>query len=378
MTQFTISQSARITSAPRTSRAPRTPRAFTLIEVLIGIIVLGLGLLGLAAVFPAVVVQQRQANDAIEGQTLVESAKAYMRSSMALTARSVEVAQYSGTRRPPGLIRAIRDVPIDTRVPTFSDNGDWEIPLPEGNWLGLNSRIAFEDNGSLTIAGYYNDGNATENATYRIPLTDRLIPSVERGGNPDERRPDPRYVWDFMLRRNISQNADATSGDTLSAAVFVRRLDSTIRRDQGRTLAQMFEDRNRVVLPVSANRDNGDPASAGTKIYSPILVSDISIPAIPERAADSDIPVEFVNEAFEVARRRMIAQVGQKLVSRTGVVHTVTRVFENPNSTPPNALTITVDPPFGRNSAEAVGGSYRIWFTPQIPVAVEVFDVTVR
>lgn len=382
MKQFTTSQNART--------------GFTLIEVLIGIIVLGLGLLGLAAVFPAVVVQQRQASDAIEGETLVESAKAYLRSSMALTARVVEVASYQAGSPPSGLFRAIRDVQVgnDGSVTAFGMDGRWVLPIPGGDWNGITSPIQIQQNGDLGIYADYNYGSRTYQAIYSIPVTDRLIPSVSLevtppNGTPLPRpesvQPDPRFVWDFMLRRNVATPDQPSASDTITAAVFVRRLDSAIRRRPGQTLAQMFADRNNPeqVLPVSANPDTGEQPSSTreTRIYSPILFANLSFPTGGggvNATTHSTIAVNFQGDALEEIRRQMVSQVGQKLVSRSGVVHTVVRVFENPLSSPPNALTINVEPAFNTDTEGVDGVGYPIWFTPQIPVAVEVFDVTVR
>ena len=53
-------------------------RAFTLIEVLIAILVLAIGLLGLGAVFPAVIAEQRNAFAVIEGENTASSAEAML------------------------------------------------------------------------------------------------------------------------------------------------------------------------------------------------------------------------------------------------------------------------------------------------------------
>ncbi len=362
----------------KTSRI--APSGFTLIEVLIGIIVLGLGLLGLAAVFPAVVVQQRQASDAIEGETLVESAKAYLRSSMALNARAVEVLQYSPNRPPSGLFRAIRDVQPglpNGNDTAFGEDGVWVRPFPANSPLAAN--VLIQDNGDIDILAKYNFGSNTYDATYRIPITDRLIPSVEYPVPPGASgQPDPRFVWDFMIRRNVVTPGQPKSSDTISVAVFVRRLDSSIRRRPDRTLAEIFADRDgpEILLPVASNPDTGEALSSsrGDRVYSWIQEARLAV-----GASNATFAVDFANEgpAADVLRR-MVAQVGQKLVGRTGVVHTVTRVFENPDSTPPNALTITVEPPFLLEDESTNGRTlFPIWFTPQVPVAVEVFDATV-
>jgi prepilin-type N-terminal cleavage/methylation domain-containing protein len=52
--------------------------AFTLIEVLIGVMVLALGLLGLGAVIPVVVRQQRQSMEAQLGLEAAKAARAYL------------------------------------------------------------------------------------------------------------------------------------------------------------------------------------------------------------------------------------------------------------------------------------------------------------
>lgn len=60
-------------------RASIFARGFTLIEVLIGIVVLALGLLGLGAVIPVVVREQRNAADAALGVSVANTAEAFIR-----------------------------------------------------------------------------------------------------------------------------------------------------------------------------------------------------------------------------------------------------------------------------------------------------------
>ena len=58
--------------------AGRRGGAFSLIEVMLGVLILALGLLGLAAVMPAVVAQQRNAANTTLGESAISSAKDYL------------------------------------------------------------------------------------------------------------------------------------------------------------------------------------------------------------------------------------------------------------------------------------------------------------
>ena len=86
-----------------TSRTRDIPRGFTLIEVLIGILILAIALLGLGAVIPVVVKAQRQASDATQGLVAIEAAEGYLRNSAELNKRRANPlsANTSPANRPP-------------------------------------------------------------------------------------------------------------------------------------------------------------------------------------------------------------------------------------------------------------------------------------
>ena len=62
-------------------RSPRA-RGFSLIELLLAIFILGVGVISVAAVFPAGIIQQRRAQDDVLGPVVAEAALATLRSKL--------------------------------------------------------------------------------------------------------------------------------------------------------------------------------------------------------------------------------------------------------------------------------------------------------
>ena len=54
-------------------------RAFNLVELLLAVFILGIGIIGISALFPAGIAQQRQANDDIMGPIVADNAMAILR-----------------------------------------------------------------------------------------------------------------------------------------------------------------------------------------------------------------------------------------------------------------------------------------------------------
>jgi len=109
-------------SRPRPHRH-RRPDGFTLMEVLIATIILALGLLGLAAVFPVVITQQKEATDASMALSAGESGEALLQT---------RLGDFATT------IARIDDDDIGTwyRVNAFDPGGSRDLPylrMPDGS-----------------------------------------------------------------------------------------------------------------------------------------------------------------------------------------------------------------------------------------------------
>lgn len=373
-----------MTGRPGTS----TAHGFTLVEVLIGVVVLGLGLLGLAAIFPAVVVQQRAASEAIEGPSLVNGVRSYIGTSLQFTANSVTTVSHpasaggNNSPLPPGALRAIRQVNTNNGQRfAFGADGLWVTPQAAGS--GNDYALEFDERGNLSVFARFRvpaqnptpqvlfDYPAVE---YRVAMLDRLIPSIasvpretaaELAGAGEA---EPRFVWDMMVRR-IMTSLDATGvlvpsdGDDLQIAVFIRRIDTGLRRPPGGTLVDALRPANNAepeVVPVAADNDGGRALLNGRGEYSRILTADLE----PSQSAELERQPQWVvpaGAAFDGLR-----QVGQKLVTGEGRVLTVSRVVTEGGQT---LLEFEGNP----LPTAGVTDPVPVWYTPQVPVAVDVF-----
>jgi prepilin-type N-terminal cleavage/methylation domain-containing protein len=349
---------------------------FTLIEVLLGVIILGLGLLGLAAVFPAVVVQQRQASDTVEGESIARSAESF------LTASTSLVFQDRGW----DILRR-----VSTGSTWWSDDGAWQIPAaddadPMFSYVTLNDPLR-----PFTIR-VGEDGVA---GTAYISLYERMSPSPRlpaQGANAEQlsAADEPRFVWDIAARRvrrelgDLDANAPADAGlkDSVMVAVFVRRIDSGIRRD-GQTLHTRFAEADWV--PV-AEDSNGRPTFDGGRgqvgsgyQYSRIrdnieLTSFGGDALLSERGYENEFVV-----GTGVPNAGFFAQGGQQFVSPLGNIYRVVQVESRVDGAGASATVLTVEPSMPRSEFIDPDGAFsatvRVLGTPQVPVGVRVFTV---
>jgi type II secretory pathway pseudopilin PulG len=376
-----------------------------LIEVLIGIMVLALGLVGLAAVFPTVVRQQQVAADQSNGLSVSKSAIAALKQQADL-ARPLSDAGYLDVNdndltidSPEFPLNSLNLVgwSVLTWDATWSIDGAWQRPSPVAS-ASANGGLNLDPlTGTLVVGrqrpGVFapvvrHDQNGQPHQVLdprniplggaTIELRDRLFP-MPLPGVKDVAQ--PRFVWDVVVRRldegekhtSVAYNAGSMRSyrdDGVQIVIFVRRIDPGIRVPAGQELSDLLAPvgTNPTRLPVAADA-TGVPTLDGALNYSTIqpLTFDLVIaPAVRYDEIDLTGPAAMLPYA---------AQIGQQLVDQLGEVHRVVEVLE-----PVNAGTrrVRLDTPMRSDYsvvAPQPSGSMELIFSPQIPASVEVVSV---
>ena len=339
--------------------------AFSLIEILISIVVLSLGLLGLAAVFPAVVRQQRMASDTIQGISMERTVEEYIRSSSVLNAFNPNATDE------------------DSRMgwQMLTANPDWSY---RGTWVLSEPSLAEVPGTSVDPAtGLLLMGTGTNRAF--VPVSERLIPKPYSTGA------EPRFVWDFVTRRVIAGAPAIAGDDQIQVVVFLRRIDAGIRRGS-RSLTDIFTGYGAPLaqsarrVPVAADLEGrptsdglGGASGAAEPTYSQIL----ELPFTPYPVIGNAAPREPV-DAITIERdveglAKFAGQIGQKLIDQAGVVHEVVEYIRENDETTGPIVAFRIRPalsPAVVNMGLADELYWTVIFTPQVPAGVTVFTLT--
>jgi len=329
---------------------------FSLVEVLIAVVVLSLGLLGLAAVFPVVVTQQRRASDSVQGVSLE---------------RTVAEALLNDTRLSQPSYGPLSDP--DYRF-------GWDMMIGDTNWSDQEQWVLAEDTDSsspMEYAGGQLNFRAGTTLRHSMLAVQRVNPKTESSGTGT----DPKYVWDFVVRRvdagfdlddagpSQAQQRAAMEDDNVQVAVFIRRIDSGIRRGSNSLLSLI---RSGAVLPVAVTPLTGAPTNDGRGVYSEIRRIDF------RRVNGTQGRQISLDPSVSLPQLRGLAAIpGQQLVDQLGVVHRVVGVVP---SAVPNELIVRIEPPLSPKvdifNQTHGGGEMHMLFTPQPPLGVRVITIS--
>ncbi|MGJ8635826.1 MAG: prepilin-type N-terminal cleavage/methylation domain-containing protein [Phycisphaerales bacterium] len=376
----------------RSSFQTQIAAGFSLVEVLIAIVVLGLGLLGLGAVFPIVIAQQRESVAIVEGISVASMAENILTSSDEIVdfSRWFDPANRFGYEGP----ATTDEITYEWVVAPFAPYSGYEqVPGFEGFAGSTDGRWYVELNNSLSpLTDPANDINASTGLASVLTVHDRLIPQPYSGK-------DPKYVWDIVARRE-----PGTLRPQL--AIFIRQVDQRIRVPSNQSLSDMLivggPDTTRPVLPVALY--SGNHPQVGKR----------GLPAVDDGkdanivyAQPQSLQVQVVKEhldwlIFEEADNMNIdgsislaTEPGQQLLDNTGVVRTVLGPATGPDSQAGDDKRIVrVSPPFSMSHAavdavndatlmsnnpmtDAQRASWvrQIVFTPRKPLAIHILTL---
>lgn len=368
-------------------RAARSSAAgFSLVEVLIAIVVLGLGLLGLASVFPAIIAQQREATDQIQGMLAAETAASTLQV-------SADLMNWENLLLDPRwpLSSAVSFECLGGTFPYVPRQGvDPNDPMEAGEqatfWHirdrsrnfgpGISLNL---DTGVVELAWAIDAGGCdpTQVATNGVvvptgsfqPNPPSLLPPSSRVIPPPFSGSEPRYVWDALARR--------TGANEVELAVFVRRIQP-LRLRTGETVSKALTRSSGPLLPVSTGGD-------GTGTYSPPLVAEAwgvdrgklraerRLDLIRVQTPGSSVHGDFLDFAAGADDLPFLHAVGQRFVDNLGVVRTVTEVVEEGGQT-----LLRVDPPYRArelDSGTEGQGTSQEPPGPVLPVSQRLFQI---
>lgn len=375
-------------------------RAFSLIEVLMAVLILSLGLLGLGAIMPAVVKQQRIGADQTHGTLAARSVAALIKGNALLN-----TANPSRASSNPNLRNYVR---WEGWARCLSQQGyGYAIPT-DGSWLVL--KVEANPNGSGTARaeiGPLSGPQITGVDAAFINLSDRLVPSPASVTASSGVISDPQFVVDLAVRRMtpfITAGTDAQIGNpggtvlyerpgnyTVQLALITRRLDQRIRPPAGVSIMEAVAN----VTGASANRrwpvsedsagnslGDGSVQGAASPRYSLPYAVDVDYdPQYPDRlvvvgAVDSSLPTPTQRTA-QVAFQQLSAD-GQIIVDNLGTVYNVLGADDRQEAGP---MAVRISPPVNANIRGSAAGTnetrrlHQILVCPQAPASINIITV---
>lgn len=364
---------------------------FTLVEVLIAVVVLGLGLLGLAAVFPVLVTEQRDAADKQIGDSARAVAVGLLEAPSSEAQRLLDLLRDSGPFET-GSATELADAISGKSLPAalfslllleddaWSDGNEWILPGADDSYE------LDETTGLLTISAeeVLNDPLATT----RIPVSARVIPGIYQTAG------EPRYVWDFAVRRapdDRGWSGTGTQRELLELALFLRRIDPSIqvptrlrsddnaRQVLGRRVrlsdiiafntTELGPQELRLAVAVDPSTRLPLPDASPTRgVYAAPRIVQVDASAAAYGTGTNSTPRNVIPLAASVsaADRSLILRIGQKLVDQRPIGRArVYEVIDVLNGNP------VVRPSLDR-SIERPADLEALLFVPQEPVAVQI------
>ncbi|HYC99835.1 MAG TPA: prepilin-type N-terminal cleavage/methylation domain-containing protein [Phycisphaerales bacterium] len=370
-------------------------RGFSLVEVLMAVLILSLGLLGLGAIMPAVVKQQRVGADQTFGTIAARTVAANIKGNGLFNGRAAGSgnALLRSYGRWEAWARCTASAGYSYDIP---EDGTWRVLEVEGDSSGIGTGRA--------VLGPFGPDITGDDAAY-INLQDRLFPSPTSVTTGAALVSEPQFVVDLAVRRvtplidSGPMNQMGTGGAllyerpgnfTVQVALITRRVDQRIRSADGVSIMQALTDTS---LPLSSRRwpvsedatgnpmGGGENQGPGSPRYSlPYTVSVTYDPATPdqlivETADDSQHASSPTTRTAQVAFQQL-SQPGQIIIDNLGNIYTVQGTDDRAAS---NALALRISPSVAGNIPASSSSDRRrlhqVLVSPQAPAAVNIITV---